>query len=47
MIELVERVRRDHCPQVSLYVNDFNEPARRAYAASGFRQVGELTTILF
>lgn len=47
MAELVRQVRRDHAPQVSLYVNDFNEPARRAYAASGFRQVGELTTILF
>jgi predicted GNAT family acetyltransferase len=47
MAELVALVRRDHAPQVSLYVNDFNEPARRAYAASGFRQVGELTTILF
>ncbi|WP_114855255.1 DUF4081 domain-containing GNAT family N-acetyltransferase [Brachybacterium sp. YJGR34] len=47
MAELVRQVRRDHVPQVSLYVNDFNEPARRAYAASGFRPVGELTTILF
>ena len=47
MAELVHQVRRDHAPQVSLYVNDFNEPARRAYAASGFRQVGELSTILF
>lgn len=47
MTALVHQVRRDHAPQVSLYVNDFNEPARRAYAASGFRQVGELTTILF
>jgi uncharacterized protein len=47
MAELVRQVRRDHAPQVSLYVNDFNEPARRAYAASGFRQVGELSTILF
>ena len=47
MAELVAQVRRDHAPQVSLYVNDFNEPARRAYTASGFRQVGELTTLLF
>lgn len=47
MAELVHQVRRDHAPQVSLYVNDFNDPARRAYAASGFRQVGELSTILF
>ena len=47
MAELVHQVRRDHAPHVSLYVNDYNEPARRAYAASGFRQVGELSTILF
>ncbi|ATG55373.1 GNAT family N-acetyltransferase [Brachybacterium ginsengisoli] len=47
MAELVRQVRRDHAPQVSLYVNDFNDPARRAYAAAGFRQVGELSTILF
>lgn len=47
MTELVRQVRRDHAPQVSLYVNDFNAPARRAYAAAGFHQVGELTTILF
>lgn len=47
MTELVRLVRRDHAPQVSLYVNDFNDPARRAYAAAGFRQVGELSTILF
>ena len=47
MAELVQLARRDHAPQVSLYVNHFNEPARRAYAASGFRQVGELSTLLF
>lgn len=47
MAELVQKVRRDHAPQVSLYVNDFNTAARRAYAASGFRQVGELSTVLF
>lgn len=47
MADLVGQVRRDHAPQVTLYVNDFNEPARRAYAASGFHQVGELSTILF
>lgn len=47
MAELVAQVRRDHAPQVTLYVNDFNAPARRAYAAAGFHQVGELTTILF
>ncbi len=47
MAELTRAVRRDHAAQVSLYVNDFNEPARRAYAAAGYRQVGELATILF
>ncbi|WP_394214555.1 GNAT family N-acetyltransferase [Brachybacterium vulturis] len=47
MAELVQQVSRDHAPRVSLYVNDFNAPARRAYAAAGFRQVGELSTILF
>lgn len=47
MAELVPLVRRDHAPHVSLYVNDYNEPARRAYAAAGFEQVAELSTILF
>lgn len=47
MAAVVEQVRREHAQRVSLYVNDFNEPARRAYAAAGFRQAGELTTILF
>ncbi|UEJ83720.1 GNAT family N-acetyltransferase [Brachybacterium halotolerans subsp. kimchii] len=47
MHDLVGLVARDHAPRVSLYVNDFNEPARRAYAAAGFTQRGELTTILF
>jgi hypothetical protein len=44
---LVAQVRRDHAPQVSLYVNDYNTAARHAYAAAGFTQVGELATILF
>lgn len=47
MAELATLVRRDHAPQVSLYVNAYNEAARRAYAAAGYRQVGELSTILF
>jgi predicted GNAT family acetyltransferase len=34
-------------PSVSLYVNDYNIPARRAYARCGFRQVGEFATVLF
>lgn len=34
-------------PSVSLYVNDFNLPARRVYARCGFRQVGTFATVLF
>ncbi|MEU7980570.1 GNAT family N-acetyltransferase [Micromonospora sp. NPDC049081] len=34
-------------PTVSLYVNDFNLPARRVYQHCGFRPVGTLATILF
>ncbi|MFF5171202.1 GNAT family N-acetyltransferase [Micromonospora sp. NPDC000089] len=34
-------------PTVSLYVNDFNRPARRVYERCGFRPVGTLATVLF
>ncbi|HLL67034.1 MAG TPA: GNAT family N-acetyltransferase [Micromonosporaceae bacterium] len=34
-------------PTVSLYVNDYNEPARRVYARCGFREVGTFATVLF
>ncbi|WP_428961438.1 GNAT family N-acetyltransferase [Micromonospora fluostatini] len=34
-------------PTVSLYVNDFNLPARRVYERCGFRRVGTLATVLF
>jgi predicted GNAT family acetyltransferase len=32
---------------VSLYVNDYNTAARRAYERVGFRQVGSFTSVLF
>jgi len=32
---------------VSLYVNDFNVAAQKAYAAVGFRTVGEFASVLF
>lgn len=32
---------------VSLYVNDFNEPALRAYRRAGLQRVGEYSTVLF
>ena len=34
-------------PTVSLYVNDFNLPARRMYARLGMREVAMLSTVLF
>lgn len=34
-------------PVVSLYVNDFNTPARRAYERAGFVQTAEFGTVLF
>jgi predicted GNAT family acetyltransferase len=34
-------------PTVSLYVNEFNDPARRLYRRLGMREVGTLTTLLF
>lgn len=34
-------------PVVSLYVNDYNEPALGAYRRVGFRQVGTFMTVLF
>ena len=38
---------RSIAPLVSLYVNDFNTPARAAYLRAGFREVGELMSVLF
>jgi predicted GNAT family acetyltransferase len=34
-------------PIVSLYVNDYNVPARRAYATVGFADVGAFMSVLF
>jgi uncharacterized protein len=34
-------------PTVSLYVNDYNTPARRVYAQCGFAQAGAFATVLF
>jgi predicted GNAT family acetyltransferase len=34
-------------PAVSLYVNDFNTPARRAYERVGFREIDTFMSVLF
>lgn len=43
----VVALARQATPTVSLYVNDFNLPARATYARVGFRTVGEFATILY
>jgi len=44
---VVELARAEIAPVVSLYVNDFNAPARRAYSRVGFAEVGSFTSVLF
>ncbi|MGY1812188.1 GNAT family N-acetyltransferase [Blastococcus sp. SYSU D00820] len=44
---VVEYARSVIAPVVSLYVNDYNAPARAAYARVGFREVGRYASVLF
>jgi predicted GNAT family acetyltransferase len=44
---VVEYARTVLAPVVSLYVNDFNAPARAAYRRVGFREVGRYASVLF
>ncbi len=44
---VVEQARRTVAPVVSLYVNDFNLAARRAYERVGFHQVSTFASVLF
>ena len=47
MAAVVEIVRRDLAPVVSLYVNSYNTRAVRAYQRVGFGTVGTYATVLF
>lgn len=47
MAAVVETALREIAPVVSLYVNEHNVPARRAYEKTGFKQTAEFGTILF
>jgi hypothetical protein len=47
MAAVVTACLRDVAPAVSLYVNDFNAPARRSYERVGFTEVGTFASVLF
>lgn len=47
MAAVVERAQARVAPVVSLYVNDFNAPARAAYLKVGFAEVGAFMSVLF
>lgn len=47
MAAVVELVRRDIAPVVSLYVNEWNAPARAAYERVGFIETARFSTIMF
>jgi predicted GNAT family acetyltransferase len=47
MAAVVEECLATVAPTVTLYVNDFNAPARRAYQRVGFRDVGTFMSVLF
>jgi predicted GNAT family acetyltransferase len=44
---VVTEALRSVAPVVSLYVNDYNLPARRAYRRVGFENVGTFSSVLF
>ncbi|MEP7193504.1 MAG: GNAT family N-acetyltransferase [Actinomycetota bacterium] len=46
MAAVVEHVRAEIAPVVTLYVNDFNMPARATYARVGFAEIGSFATVL-
>ncbi|MCX4965174.1 GNAT family N-acetyltransferase [Streptomyces sp. NBC_00654] len=47
MAAVLAHALADVAPVVSLYVNDYNTPARKAYARVGFREVGAFMSVLF
>ncbi len=47
MAAVVNLVRREIAPVVSLYVNDWNTSARAAYAKVGFRETARFATVMF
>jgi GNAT superfamily N-acetyltransferase len=47
MAAVVELVRAEIAPVVSLYVNHWNTPARRAYERVGFHETARFSTVMF
>jgi len=47
MATVVREARSRIADGISLYVNDYNTAARKAYLAVGFREVGTFATVLF
>ncbi|RYP81487.1 GNAT family N-acetyltransferase [Nocardioides guangzhouensis] len=47
MAAVVDAVRREIAPVASLYVNEFNLSARRAYEKAGFRETARFSTVMF
>jgi len=47
MAAVVEWVQAEIAPTVSLYVNEWNEPARKVYKAVGFRETARFSTVMF
>jgi predicted GNAT family acetyltransferase len=47
MAAVVSDALRRFAPTVSLYVNDFNRPARLVYEKCGFQQAGTFASVLF
>jgi len=46
MAAVVEQVRAEIAAVITLYVNDFNLPARATYARVGFTEIGSFATVL-
>ncbi|GEP36986.1 N-acetyltransferase GCN5 [Nocardioides psychrotolerans] len=47
MAAVVEHVQAEIAPHVSLYVNEWNQAARRVYKAVGFRETTRFSTVMF